>query len=144
MDGLTIHERAAALDSGEHFVQTRAVHAAHHQLARLFIGDGDGVQRQVADEVGGAVDGIDDPPSSLTGTFAVFLTQETILREGGEQHFADKDFAAAVTVGHIVVALLVRNRKRRLAQQIFTGLARRRNGGVKALLVIVHGITLPS
>ena len=82
---------AAALRSGEEFIPGRVVHHAVLDRAPVLQRDGDAVLREAVDEVGGAVQRIDDPAvfrlrgraaGILPFHGARFLAEDGVIRVG--------------------------------------------------------------
>ena len=79
-DAPIVEEGALAALGGEHLVACRIVDEAGDQLAVAFERDGDGEERDAVQEVGGAVERIDDEAMGAVGAFhlAMLLEQKAV------------------------------------------------------------------
>ena len=83
-DAPVVEEGAFAALGGEGLVAGRIVDQASHQLAVAFERDGDGEERDAVQEIGGAVERIDDEAVGAVGAFhlAALLEQEARSLDG--------------------------------------------------------------
>ena len=81
-DARVVEERAFALLGDEHLFGDRIVDEAGDDDAVALERDRDGEMRNAVQEVGGAVERIDDPGMGLVGAFALaaFLAEEAVVR----------------------------------------------------------------
>ena len=86
-DAPVVEEGALAALGGEHLVAGRIVDEASDQLAVAFERDGDGEERDAVQEIGGAVERIDDEAVGAVGAFhlAMLLEQKPVARTGAGQ-----------------------------------------------------------
>ncbi len=114
-DAPLVQVGAAALGGREQVVARRVVDdglldlAAHHER------DAHAIDGKAVDEVGGAVQRVDDPDEFriLRAVLAArFLGEDAMARIGGEQGLDDGLLARVVHLGHEVVDLLLRNAHR--------------------------------
>ena len=79
-DALVVEEGAFALLGDEQFVDRRIVDQAGDDRAFALERDRDGELRNAVQEIGGAVERIDDPGMALVGAFAAaaFLAEEAV------------------------------------------------------------------
>jgi hypothetical protein len=105
-----VHVRAAAARGREQVVAARVVDHGLLDLAAHLQRDADAVDREAVDEVGGAVERIDDP--DVVGTLpavdlARFLGPDRVVGVGGQQRLDDSGLARMVHLGHEIVDLLL-------------------------------------
>src|ERR1035437_1496473 len=90
-DALLVHERTLALLGDEHLVVRRIVDQAGDHGSLALEREGNGELRNAVQEIGGAVERIDDPAMRLVGALALasFFTQKAVtgprLAQLGEQ-----------------------------------------------------------
>ena len=99
-----VQERAAATAGGEQFVARRVIDDRLRDLAALGQRDRHGVVGQAVDEVGGAVQRIDDPLElGLVGALqAEFLAQDGVIRISGAQRLDDGLLGGAIDFRDII------------------------------------------
>jgi hypothetical protein len=108
-DAPVVQEGAAPARGREQLVARRVVHAGLRHLALVLQGDGDRVLRKTVDEVGGAVERIDDPQVFGGGggvARARFLGKDAVSRVGMLQGVDDGRFCGPVDFGDEVAAAL--------------------------------------
>ncbi len=110
VDLVAVVERTLALCRGEQVVVHRVEHDCVGDFGAACERHRHGVVRKPMDEVGGAVDGIDDPlvAAALARAFDVprFLAQDRVLRKRRAQRGDDCVFGFHVGSGHDVAVLL--------------------------------------
>ena len=96
-----VEEGALAALGGEHLVAGRIVDEAGDQLAVAFERDRDGEERDAVQEVGGAVERIDDEAMGAVGALhlAVLLEQEAVARPRARQLLVQDLLGAGVGGG---------------------------------------------
>src|SRR6266852_3138459 len=99
-DPLAIGPGALALARPEELAADGIVDDPRRDLPVLLEGDEHGPDRDMADEVLGAVDGVDDPPSRRGPLLAKFFAEEAAVGEGAAQEVADGLLGLAVGLGH--------------------------------------------
>ncbi|MNZ48357.1 hypothetical protein D3C78_660990 [compost metagenome] len=84
------------------------------QTALVLAGDADGEMRDAVDEVGGAVQRIDDPQvvGAFAGAFqhAAFLAHDAVVRVGLAQGGDDAQFGGAIDFGDVVLGVFLVDR----------------------------------
>ncbi len=102
---------ALALLGGEHLVRDRVVDDAGNYLAFALQPDGDGEQRHAVQEVGGAVERVDDPAMGLVvaDDLAALLHQEAVAGARLRQLAVDDLLGLVVGGGDEVARALDRN-----------------------------------
>jgi hypothetical protein len=99
-NGRAVGPGATAFASPEQQALAGAVRDADDDFAILFEPDQNGPERDAADEVAGAVDGIDDPlPGVLAGATAALFAEQAVGREFARDLIEDQLFASAVGGG---------------------------------------------
>jgi hypothetical protein len=114
-DAALIQVSAAALGGREEVVAAGVVDDGLLDLAAHGQRNADAIDGEAVNEVGGAVQRIDDPDAiRILGSMlaARFLGQDPVLGIGGEQGFDDRLFAGVVDFGDEVVDLLLRDTDR--------------------------------
>ena len=108
MNGLAVAKGAPALYSGEQLSGKGVQHQAHHGLAILDKPHGNGGWPVAPNEIGGAVNGVDDPvPAGGHGVFLLLLGEKVGLRQQGGKLLNQKFLRGHVRLGDkIGVALL--------------------------------------
>ncbi|MNE09261.1 hypothetical protein D3C80_1019330 [compost metagenome] len=113
-DALAVDGGAAAAAGGELFLAHRVEDHGVLDAAAVLAGDADGEVRQAVDEVGGAVQRIDDPQvvGAVAGALdqAAFLGEDAVVRVGLLQHIDDRLLGGAVNLGHVVLGVLLVDR----------------------------------
>src|SRR5690606_27084280 len=110
-DTPVVQERTAAAAGGEQLVAGRVVDHGLRDLAALLQGDGNRIQRQAMNEVGGAVDWIDDPLEFGCFTAgalgprltARFFAQQGVGGIGRAQHIDDGFLGGTVHFRDIIL-----------------------------------------
>ena len=106
MDGPAVEPGPLAGGGRETLLQQRIVDRAHQQFAVAFQGQRHAVMRHAVDEIGRAVQRIDDPSvlgasrGRLAGHF--LFAQQTMPRKGPEHGPADRLLRGQVGLGHEV------------------------------------------
>ena len=110
-DALVVEERALAAFGDEQLVVRRIVGHAGDDRAVAFERDGDGEMRDAVQEIGGAVERIDDPAVGLVGAVAdaAFLAEEAVIRPRLGKFLAHDFLGAAVGGGDEVARPLDRD-----------------------------------
>jgi hypothetical protein len=110
-DALVIEKRALAAFGNKHLVVGGVVDEAGNDRARAFERDGDGEMRNAVQEIGRAVERIDDPAMRLVGALAraAFLTQKAVIRSRLGELGAHDFLGAAVGGGDEIARPLERN-----------------------------------
>jgi hypothetical protein len=108
---LSFSQAAGALFGPEHLVLGGVVDHGADDLALVFQRDRDRPVRQAVQEVGGAVQRIDDPAPGrvLAPVLAGFLAQPAIGRAAAQQIFLDHPLGLAVGLGHEIARTLGRD-----------------------------------
>jgi hypothetical protein len=101
---------AAATAGGEFFLANRVENHGVFQAATVFAGDADGEVRNAAQEVGGAVQRIDDPQvvfafDAGAGVQAGFFTLDRVIRVGLAQCVDDFLFGGAIDLGYVILGV---------------------------------------
>src|SRR5262249_4005572 len=99
-DALAVRERSLARARRQEVVRDRVEDDARGDLAALLEADENGPERKAADEVHGAVDGVDDPARVLAARGAELLAEKAPLGESPAQHAPDGLLRLAVRLGH--------------------------------------------
>ena len=110
-DALVVEECAFALLGNEHFLVRRIVDQAGHHCAFALERDRDGELRNAVQEVGGAVERIDDPGVGLVGALAAaaFLAEKAVARPCLHQFGVERLFGAAIGGGDEIGRALERD-----------------------------------
>jgi len=95
-DALAVQEGAAATSSGEELARDGIVDDADRDLARLLTRDERRPHRNVADEVLGAVDGVDDPAAIARPALAELLAEEAVVGERALEDLHDHLLGLAI------------------------------------------------
>ena len=104
---LAVEMAATAKPCIETLVGTDLVDHAQHDARALHQGDADGIGREVVNEIGGAVEGIDNPAVLLIGIGGrAFLGDETGLGQQLAQGADDELLRLFVDIRHVVVGML--------------------------------------
>ena len=109
-DAAVVHVRTATLGGGEQIVACGVVNDGLFQPALHLQRNADAVEGKAMDEVGGAVQGIDDPDVvgiGVTVGGAGLFGQDAMVGVGGEQRVDDDALAVLVYLRHKVVRLLL-------------------------------------
>ncbi|MNQ85683.1 hypothetical protein D3C85_1008550 [compost metagenome] len=107
----TVERGAAAAAGGEFFLAYRIEDHGVLQAALVLAGDAHGVVRNAADEVGGAIQRIDDP--QVVGAFALafqqatFFAEDAVVRVGLAQGLDNGELGSAVDLGDVVLGVLL-------------------------------------
>ena len=112
-DAAVVEEGAFTLDGGEEFVLGDVVDDRDHGFAAAAKRDRDGVLRNAVNEVGGAVDRIDDPHPFALGVAheTAFFREDRVARIGARENVENGLFGGSVRGGHKVVFRLVVDRE---------------------------------
>jgi len=105
-DAAVVEGGAAAAGGTVQILGIGGVDHAVFQLALDLDADRHGVVGQTMQEVGGAVERIDDPQHFVVAVLSAFLAQHGVLRIGLADDFDDFAFRAAVHLGDEIVAAL--------------------------------------
>ena len=106
LDPLAVQESSTTFPSGESFVARDLMHHAKDRLRAIHQGDADAVAGDAMDEVGGPIQGVDDPVEPFAAFAAAFLGDEPRLRQDLLQGLHQPVLGGVVHVGHQVVRAL--------------------------------------
>lgn len=110
--GPVIAECAAAAPGPEHLVMDRVVDDANLGAAIMDACQNHGPDRNACDEIGGAINRVDDPSEAgCACRRGVFLADDAVVGEGGGQRGTDFQFDVAVCLGHQILVALALNRE---------------------------------
>src|SRR5690606_6723569 len=107
----TVEGGATATAGGELFLAHRIQDHGVFQAALVFAGDADGEVGHATDEVGGAIQRIDEP--QVVGAFALafqqaaFLAEDAVVRVGLAQCLHDGQLGGAIDLGDVVLGVLL-------------------------------------
>src|SRR3984957_1331347 len=105
-DAMVLQVRALAARGGEHFLAHRIVDDADLEFAALLYRDRYREHREAVQEVGGAVERIDDPDGIVVAAAAAFLGQDRVLGIVLVNNVDDVALSGAVDFADVVVATL--------------------------------------
>src|ERR1022692_5318654 len=148
-DALLIHERTVAAFGDEHLVVRRIVDQAGDNRVFAFERDRDRELRNAVQEIGGAVERIDDPAMRLVGALALasFLAKKAItgprLAQRGEQRLLGTAVGGRDEIGRAFERDLQLLQLAEIALERARGLARGGDHDVEQSGV-VHGYPYPS
>ena len=97
---------AAAAAGGEELVMHRVIHDGVLQAIEMADANGDAELRHAVDEVGGAIEGVDDPLEVLIGNAATFFGEDAVIRVGAVDDLDDGGLGALVDIGDEIIVRL--------------------------------------
>ncbi len=110
-DAAVVEERTLPAASDEQFITGRVIDHPGFENPAAFEGNGDGIDGEAMEEVGGSIQRIHDPAflarRSGRSHQPAFLRQDGVIRMGGSDHLDDGRFGGPVDLAHEIVGRLL-------------------------------------